>query len=215
MDIWKITCYEGIYKIDDTFVSCFVRLWWLWSNIILENWLGFQFRHMLHSFSHTWFSIKKSNFWKENVKHTTFWDVKLCSLGEVHQPFRGIYCLHLQGWRVSQGIKQQAEWLLLFGYLLAQLTFQPPEDGGSMFVWYITLQGIVLFIVTNFRRKCLGKVVFTCRWPGARNHLYTEIWFSQKQFVRQKIVYRCITYVFSTILHYVHLGYRIYVLWKQ
>jgi hypothetical protein len=36
------------------------------------------------------------------MKISVFWDVKSCSLIEVHQNFSGTYCLQLQGGRVSQ-----------------------------------------------------------------------------------------------------------------
>jgi hypothetical protein len=36
------------------------------------------------------------------MKHIISRNVMPCSLAEVHRRFRHIYCLHLQGWRVSQ-----------------------------------------------------------------------------------------------------------------
>jgi hypothetical protein len=49
----------------------------------------------------------KRTFLKYEVKNDFEWriffrEVTPCSLVEVHQPFGGTYCLHLQGQRVSQ-----------------------------------------------------------------------------------------------------------------
>lgn len=41
-----------------------------------------------------------------------FWDVMSWSLLEVHQCFRGTYCLHLEDWRESQ--VQVTSWLLVW-----------------------------------------------------------------------------------------------------
>jgi hypothetical protein len=37
------------------------------------------------------------------MKNTAFWNVTPCSPIDVHRRFEGIYCLYLQGKRVSQG----------------------------------------------------------------------------------------------------------------
>lgn len=47
------------------------------------------------------------------LKGTIFWDVMLCSLGEVYSYYRQTYCLHFLGWWVSQVSKQQAYSLIL------------------------------------------------------------------------------------------------------
>lgn len=47
------------------------------------------------------------------------WDVVACSLLEVYRHLRGIYCFHLQGWRLA---------------LLVCLVDYSPEDGGRMFI---------------------------------------------------------------------------------
>jgi hypothetical protein len=48
----------------------------------------------------------------ESKKSTAFWIVMPCSLVEVHQYFRGTYCLHLQGQGLSQARSRQHAFLL-------------------------------------------------------------------------------------------------------
>jgi hypothetical protein len=47
-------------------------------------------------------NTKEKSFKTEIMKCTVFWDVTLCSSGEVYWRFGGTYCLHLQGQRVSK-----------------------------------------------------------------------------------------------------------------
>jgi hypothetical protein len=47
------------------------------------------------------------------MKSTTFWDVTLCSTVQVNWCFRGTYCLHLQGQRVSQARRQHTHYVHL------------------------------------------------------------------------------------------------------
>lgn len=45
------------------------------------------------------------------INSTLFWDVTSCSLAEGHWWMEGMYCLHIQDWRISQeSVKQQANW---------------------------------------------------------------------------------------------------------
>jgi hypothetical protein len=58
------------------------------------------------------------------MKNTAFWDMTLCSLIEVYCSFRGTYCHHLQGQRVSQARSKQIAviyLLLLLGCLVYSL----------------------------------------------------------------------------------------------
>jgi hypothetical protein len=80
-----------------------------------------------------------------------FWDATTCSPVEVH---RGTYCLHLQGWRVSQTSGQQevARYLPhavhLFGFLINR------EDGDSTFLrsgeLLLRLQGVTSLKIVVF-----------------------------------------------------------------
>jgi hypothetical protein len=61
------------------------------------------------------------------MKSTVLWDDIPYSLVVVYQNFGGMYCLHLQGQRVSQTSNQQ-EGSRKLGSLF------DPEDGDSMFL---------------------------------------------------------------------------------
>jgi hypothetical protein len=66
-----------------------------------------------------------------------FWDIKPCILLKVSQCFRGIHCLHLQSWRISQSSITPAKACcrLHTGFLL-DLLFNP-EDGSHIFLWNV------------------------------------------------------------------------------
>jgi hypothetical protein len=63
-----------------------------------------------------------------DMKNSVFWDVLPCSPVKVNQCFGGIYCLHLQGLRVSQPRNQYET-----GSKMLYLFFDP-EDGGDIFL---------------------------------------------------------------------------------
>jgi hypothetical protein len=63
-----------------------------------------------------------------NMKSTTFWDVKPCSLVEAHWPFRETYCLYIKGWRVSQAGSDHKYACWLCGLLIF------PEERGSIYL---------------------------------------------------------------------------------
>jgi hypothetical protein len=107
---------------------------------------------------------------------TIFWCVTLCSLVEVYWHFRGMYCLHLQGVRVSKGRKCHAASIHSLCFLLAccllGLLFGP-EDGGSLFLQNVSkplpyytasAQNTVIFMVTSMRTLS-NKIefLFLCR----------------------------------------------------
>jgi hypothetical protein len=105
-------------------------------------------------------------------KRTLFSDMMPHSLVKVTKCFRGIYCLHLRGWRESQatGKKQLAKWaprlprgstnglpslksstcsLLLVGYLLG--LYLNPEEGSDMFLRNVS-QLLADYMVSCVRR---------------------------------------------------------------
>lgn len=94
-------------------------------------------------------NINIVNWIKNKYKHkeyTLLWDVTLRSLVQVYWSFEGIYCLHLQRWRVDQTVrsKQHLDYICcLFS------TFFGPEGGESIFLQksvnsYCTIQCHVL-----------------------------------------------------------------------
>jgi hypothetical protein len=42
------------------------------------------------------------------MKMAVFWDVPPCSVEDIHQSFRGVYCLHHQGNPSLSGLKMEA-----------------------------------------------------------------------------------------------------------
>jgi hypothetical protein len=43
-----------------------------------------------------------------NIQMTVFWDIASCGVIEVDRRFRGVYCLHHQGYSDDGGISQKA-----------------------------------------------------------------------------------------------------------
>jgi hypothetical protein len=82
------------------------------------------------------------------MKRTFFWNVTPCSLVEFDLWFGGLYSLHLQGWYVSRGGKQDAT--RLQGFL-----FIPKDRGSSTLTWVIFYQTIRRYVPddSTFRNR--------------------------------------------------------------
>jgi hypothetical protein len=87
------------------------------------------------------------------LKSTNFWDVKVCSPGDVNQHFGGTCCLHLQGQSVGQARNQQEG-----------KCFPAKCWWTSTTLYGITSQKAVLFIVTTVRTSNPTFVLHLNHW---------------------------------------------------
>jgi hypothetical protein len=92
-------------------------------------------------------------------EYGTFWDVTSCSSVEVDWCFTGMYCLHLQSWRVNQARSLQAvSTALLAGVLLGSLfDLEVAELHSSK--TSIKLQGMISQNVTLFKLPFLTRYI--------------------------------------------------------
>jgi hypothetical protein len=82
------------------------------------------------------------------MKSYTFWGVTLCSLVEFYLRFRGKYCLHLHGRRVSPASnKQAAHRALIYSSILNREAVYFSETAAKLYntTWYHVLDDSTLY----------------------------------------------------------------------